>query len=76
LWETPIISPYSFGENDLKITTSVPGSERHVRNPSILSDDRLSCATFQSQGSLNGFLKSPRRGATVHDDARCRFAAT
>ena len=47
---------------------SLPGSVRHVRNPSIMSDDRLSSVTFQSQNSLNSFLRSPRRGQTVHDD--------
>ena len=58
---------------------SLPGSAsaRHIRNPSILSDDRLSSATFQSQNSLNSsFLKSPRRGATVHDDSRPSSSAT
>ena len=29
-----------------------------------------------SQNSLNGFLKSPRRGATVHDDSRPSSSAT
>ena len=43
---------------------------RHVRNPSILSDDRGSCVTYRSENSLNSYLlrSSPRRGATVHDD--------
>ena len=50
------------------LASSSTAPPRHVRNPSILSDDRMSTVTYRSQNSLNSYLRSPRRGATVHDD--------